>query len=310
MADIRQFIFFDFEMLCSDTGMAFENMEAIRLGAVKYNLETEQITYFDRYINPEFKGILPDFCKKLTGIEDGDLAEADSFKNVFEEFLTWIGGIKKTRYFSWSQSDLFRLKLDADRHDIAVRTINKFEKRYIDFQAIFKKRVSKEQVSVEDALALYGLSFTGEKHNPMYDAYNTLKIYLHFLNDPIQSDLIMLKQFFFEGDASFQVDQINEHLSRQIKRDAQLLTEPLREVHRLKEIKKWLKPIRKLVEKYENILFNRSRLISEENILHARYLINFYHELLLSYNEHSSHFSKIYIFNEYMVQPLKKITVK
>lgn len=309
MAEIKQFIFFDFEMLCSNTGMAFENMEAIRLGAVKYDLETEDITYFDRYIKPECTEPLTEFCKQLTGIADEDLAESSNFKDVFEEFLTWVGGIKKNRYFSWSSSDLFRLKLDAQRHDIPLRTIKKMEQRYIDFQAIFKKRVSKEHMSVEDALALYGLSFIGEKHNPMYDAYNTLNIYLHFLNDPVQSDLIMLKMFFFEDEGPLHVDQINKNLNKSIKKDAQLMIESLREVYRLKEIKKLLKPIRKLVEKYENILLNRSGLISDENMLHARCLVNFYHELLFSYSEHSSYFSKIYIFDEYMVRSIKRIAV-
>ncbi|MDQ0804955.1 hypothetical protein [Priestia megaterium] len=38
MADVKQFIFFDFEMLCSNKGMPFEDMEAnsARRGEVQY----------------------------------------------------------------------------------------------------------------------------------------------------------------------------------------------------------------------------------------------------------------------------------
>jgi len=195
MADVKQFIFFDFEMLCSNKGMPFEDMEAIRLGAVKYNIETEDIEFFDRYIQPTKRVSLSRFCTELTGIKDTDLVGASNFKNVFEDFLTWIGGIKKSRFFSWSTSDLSRLKIDAEKHEISLATIKKIEQRYVDFQAIFTKRVSKNNVSVENGLALYNLQFEGEKHNPMYDAYNTLRIYLSFLNEPVQSDFIMIKQY-------------------------------------------------------------------------------------------------------------------
>ncbi|WP_237894074.1 exonuclease domain-containing protein [Priestia megaterium] len=99
MADVKQFIFFDFEMLCSNKGMPFEDMEAIRLGAVKYNIETEDIEFFDRYIQPTKRVSLSRFCTELTGIKDTDLVGASNFKNVFEDFLTWIGGIKKIPFF-------------------------------------------------------------------------------------------------------------------------------------------------------------------------------------------------------------------
>jgi inhibitor of KinA sporulation pathway (predicted exonuclease) len=310
MADYKQYVFFDFEMLCSDSGMAFENMEAIRLGAVKYDLETKEITYFDRFIKPENQEPLTEFCKKLTGIEDCDLKNASLFKVVFDDFLVWVGGVKKTRYFSWSPSDLSRLKIDATKHEIPLCTIRKIEKRYIDFQMIFKQRVSKGNVSVEDALALYGLQFIGEKHHPMYDAYNTLRIYLHFLNKPIQSDLIMLKQFLFEEDVPLDVEQINKKLNDLLKQDALLVTEPLREVYRMRDVKKIRKSIRRIVEKYENVLVNRAGLFTEENVLNAGHLVAFYHDLLLTYEEHFCYSSKIIIFDEYMLQPLKQLAFK
>ena len=310
MAEVKQFIFFDFEMLCSDKGMAFEHMEAIRLGAVKYDLETESISYFDRFIRPENREPLSDFCKSLTQIEDSDLVDASDFKVVFDDFLVWVGGVKKSRYFSWSPSDLSRLKIDAEKHGLPFRTIDKIKKRYIDFQAIFNKRVAKGNISVEDALTLYGMEFIGEKHNPMYDAFNTLRIYLSFLNEPMQSDLIMLKRFIFEEEVPLETDQINLKLNNYLRQDAALIIGQLREVSRIRSAKKLLKPVRRIVEKYENVLINRSGLFSEENVLHARFLVTFYHELLLSYNEHFSYSSKIIIFDEYMLQPLKQLAMK
>ncbi|MGP6195086.1 exonuclease domain-containing protein [Priestia megaterium] len=309
MADVKQFIFFDFEMLCSNKGMPFEDMEAIRIGAVKYNIETEDIEFFDRYIQPTKRVSLSRFCKELTGINDTDLVGASNFKNVFEDFLTWIGGIKKSRFFSWSTSDLSRLKIDAAKHEISLATIKKIEQRYVDFQAIFTKRVSKNNVSVENGLALYNLQFEGKKHNPMYDAYNTLRIYLSFLNEPVQSDFIMIKQFILE-EVPQNIKEMNAALRTTIQKDLHIFAEELNEMYKMKDAVKIIKRTRRIVKKYENILINRSGLFSEENSFHVGLLLDFYHNLLLCYNEHLEYSSKIIILDESTLYPLNQLSLK
>jgi len=307
MADIKQYIFFDFEMLCSDQGMAFEKMEAIRLGAVKYELDSEEISYFDRFIRPENRNPLTNFCKTLTGIDDTDLEKASDFKDVFADFLEWIGGLKKSQYFSWSPSDLSRLKIDSLKHSIPERTIRKIETRYTDFQDIFKKRVSKNNISVEDGLSLYGLEFLGEKHNPMYDAYNTLRIYQSYLCEPIKSDMIMLKQFIFEVESPEDIRMINLQLSKQLQQDAKEITEQLREIYRIRDVKKLLKPIKRLSLKYENVFLNRSGIFTKQNVCNAECFLSFYQDFLFTFEEHFAHSSRVVILNEYMLNPLKQL---
>jgi inhibitor of KinA sporulation pathway (predicted exonuclease) len=309
MADVKQFIFFDFEMLCSNKGMPFEEMEAIRLGAVKYNIETEDIEFFDRYIKPTKKVSLSRFCKELTGIKDTDLVSAANFKNVFEDFLTWIGGIKKSRFFSWSTSDLSRLKIDAEKHEISPTTIKKIEQRYVDFQAIFTKRVSKNNVSVENGLALYNLQFEGKKHNPMYDAYNTLRIYLSFLNEPVQSDFIMIKQFILE-EVPQNIKEMNTTLRKTIKKDLHIFAKELNEMYKMRDAAKIIKRTQRIVKKYENILINRSGLFSEEIGFYIGLLLDFYHNILLCYNEHLEYSSKIIILDESTLHPLNQLSLK
>lgn len=307
MADIKQYIFFDFEMLCSDQGMAFEKMEAIRLGAVKYELDSEEISYFDRFIRPENRNPLTNFCKTLTGIDDTDLQKASDFKDVFADFLEWIGGLKKSQYFSWSPSDLSRLKIDSLKHGIPERTIRKIETRYTDFQEIFKKRVSKNNISVEDGLALYGLEFLGEKHNPMYDAYNTLRIYQSYLCEPIKSDMIMLKQFIFEEESPKDIRMINLKLSKQLQQDAKEITEQLREIYRIRDVKKHLKPVKRLSLKYENVFLNRSGIFTKQNVCNAECFLLFYQDFLFTFEEHFAHSSRVVILHEYMLNPLKQL---
>jgi inhibitor of KinA sporulation pathway (predicted exonuclease) len=311
MAEIKYYVFFDFEMLCSDQGMPFSEMEAIRLGAVKYELETETLSYFDRYIKPTNKKPLSKFCKRLTGIKDEDLAYAESFSIIFEDFLTWVGGVKRSQFFSWSKSDISRLKIDAEAHNIALTTIKKIEQRYIDLQAIFSKRVSKSNFSVENALSLYGLQFYGEQHNPMYDALNTFRIYNSFANLRVESDLIMIKQFIL-GDSYRELDEFtdyNELVKIELKSDIEVLSNQFKEMYRLKDCDKILRKINRLVEKYENVLINRSGIFSKEVIIYVRLFVRLYHSFVEVYNEHFSHSSRVIIFDEHTMNDLKKLSV-
>ena len=309
LAEVKQFIFFDFEMLCSEHGMPFASMEAIRLGAVKYDLETEEITFFDSYIKPEQTEPLSDFCKNLTCIDDEDLAKANSFPYVLNEFICWIGGNAKSRFFSWSSNDLSRLQLDANRHNISASTISSIVERYSDFQKTFSKRVSKINPSVENALALYGLDFKGDMHNPMYDAYNTLRVYIAFSKELVKTDVIMLNHFVFTNKNIELNENLNEDIKQQIQQDLQTMFNNIQPICNIRHANKLLKRTGKLVKKYENVLINRSRIFEEDVLLHVRLIIEFYKELISSYNEHFSCGCKIFILHEHMTTPLKKIVV-
>ncbi|WP_421378426.1 exonuclease domain-containing protein [Bacillus salacetis] len=306
MAEMKQFIFFDFEMKCDNRGMAFEEMEAIRLGAVKYDLQTKQVTHFNRFIKPSVPDALSDFCKKLTGIEDVDLAAAEPFPLVFKEFLFWVGGVKKSRFFSWSKSDMTRLKMDSTLHGLHAVTIEKIESRYADFQETFTKHVSKDNLSVENALALYGVEFKGDAHNPMYDAYNTLQIFLHYYSQPITSDIEMVKAFILPGE-EVDLDNINAEVSSALIQDFHELTENLHFAYRLRDAKKLIKKVNKTVKKYENILINRSGIFSKDLQNLVMLLKNFYDNLKDSYQEHFICSSRVMIIDDQSISSIKNL---
>lgn len=307
MAELKQLIFFDFEMLCSKNGMLFEDMEAIRLGAVKVELETGKVTGFDRFIRPQQDSPLSPFCKELTGISDSDLKTADDFSEVFKDFLFWVGGVKKARFYSWSTSDILRLKADAFRHNLPQATIDKITKRYVDFQAIFTKRASRTAASVEKALSFYDLSFIGEPHHPMYDAYNTLRIYQSFEEQNVKTDFIMLQQFIFQEAELPPIERLSQELKNIFQKDLIEFYSHLNDAFRMKDAWKLIKKTKKLVEKYENILLSQSGVFDKELISNVEELTTFYHELQTAYKEHCSYPSKIMILHEQMVEPLQKI---
>lgn len=310
MATIKQYVFFDFEMLCSNKGMPFEDMESIRIGAVKLDLTTRKIHFFDRFIKPQHFSGLSSFCKELTGINNSDIENATSFKEVMEDFLYWVDGIKKTRFFSWSKSDLLRLKSDGDRYNLPSSILKKIEDRYVDFQAVFTKRVSFGNVSVENALKLYNLSFIGNPHEPMYDSLNTLRVYLCFMENLIQSDLVMVNQFIFLDNKVPSMHKVNKRLLFNIKRDITTLSSEIQPIIKLKNIKKILKKVDKLIFKYHNILLNRSGIFNEEVIRNVKSLVAFRDELIYSYNMHVKHNAKIMILHEHMMLPVHNPKVR
>ncbi len=307
MAEVKQYVFFDFEMLCSNRGMPFANMEGIRLGAVKYNLETKEIAYFDRFIKPKQSKPLSQFCKSLTQINDEDLATANQFPVVFQDFVSWVDDINQSRFFSWSVNDLLRLELDASSYDFPQAIITNIKERYIDFQAIFTKRVSKTNLSVENALALYQLRFEGEKHNPMFDAYNTLRIFLAFNEQLVSTDLIMLQQFIFTDKNITFNSNINLQLKNYIKHDLQNLFKEITVISNIRTGKKLVKRTGKLVKKYENILINRAQLFNEEILLYIRVLSEFYRELRLTYRQHDLYGCKTMIIDEHLTTSIQRL---
>ncbi|MCD8511903.1 MAG: exonuclease [Bacillus sp. (in: Bacteria)] len=217
--------------------------------------------------------------------------------------------LKKSRFFSWSTSDLTRLKIDAGLHGIPDTTVRKIEKRYIDFQGIFTKRVTKNNPSVENALTFYGMSFVGEKHNPMFDAFNTLRIYLSFLSKAKETDLLMVRHFITENVPNC-MEELNQSLSKMLFEDLHSYALQLQEMYRIKDASRILKKTRQLVEKYENVLINRSGIFSKEIVANISLLLEFYHELLLCYDDHVSHSSKVMILDETLFYPFEQLSLK
>jgi inhibitor of KinA sporulation pathway (predicted exonuclease) len=309
MANLTQYVFFDFEMLCSNKGMPFEEMEAIRLGAVKYDLHSEKLSFFDEYIKPDNRKPLSMFCKKLTGIEDKDLRGAEGFADVFSAFLYWVNGVKKTRFYSWSKSDLSRLNADAARHGIPAATLDKINARYIDFQEVFSNRAANNTPSVENALALYGLDFIGETHNPMFDSYNTLRIFFAFERNPQLTDRVMAERFILPG-RKISMDQINLEVKLQFARDMEEFFSSLQWIYKIKDAQLLVRKAKKICKKYKNVAGSSSGVFDEAIRKDVKDFALFYEGLKKDYLEHITYSSRILILDEESFYYRKKLMAR
>jgi len=66
----------------------------------------------------------------------------------------------------------------------------------------------------------------------------------------------------------------------------------------MKEASKLVKKTRKLVNKYNNILINRSGLFSQDILSLVKRLVDFDHEFRSTYEDHRTYSSRILILDE------------
>lgn len=133
------------------------------------------------------------------------------------------------------------------RHNLPHATIEKITKRYVDFQAVFTKRASRTAASVENALSFYELSFIGEPHHPMYDAYNTLRIYQSFEEHLVKTDLIMVQQFIFQGAELPPVERLSQEIKHVFQKDLVEFYANLNDAFRMKDAWKLIKKLKSLL---------------------------------------------------------------
>ncbi|GAE34737.1 hypothetical protein [Halalkalibacter akibai] len=71
-----------------------------------------------------------------------------------------------------------------------------------------------------------------------------------------------------------------------------------------------MKQTRNLVKKYHNILINRSGIFNKENQMLVEQLISFYHDFIVTYEEHKAYSSNILILSDYVITSVEQLTLK
>ncbi|WCK53433.1 exonuclease domain-containing protein [Aneurinibacillus sp. Ricciae_BoGa-3] len=159
-------------------------METISIGAVKIkeeDVKSSQFTYesFYEYIKPIYA--YTDYARKFTGIPKKTIREAKAFPRVIEKFKDWIGE-EEYALIGWSDSDKRVLIRDCKIHNLDDSWVDS----YIDLQAYIKRWIpesNNQQVSLRNAVDMFGLEWSGEEHDALDDAINTAKIFKHLCKE-------------------------------------------------------------------------------------------------------------------------------
>ncbi|UVM36037.1 exonuclease domain-containing protein [Pseudomonas sp. B21-017] len=91
-----------------------DQMETIEIGLVVINLETlEIVDEFQRFVRPQIKPTLTDFCIKLTSIQQADVDSTGTYQEVGEELRTFTMRYPNAAWASWGDYDARQLERDA-----------------------------------------------------------------------------------------------------------------------------------------------------------------------------------------------------
>lgn len=188
-----RYIFVDFEM--NPVSEKFPEIkkqckrEIIEIGAVMLNEEMEEVDCFKAYVRPEYNAVIGRKYRELTGISTNKVIEADTFENAYQKFLNWCDE-EAYEIYAWSENDMAQVREEMELKQFCCdRKVAYMFAHWYDFQKIFCEKVnSEEAISLERALNLCGITFSGKKHDALYDARNTSRLYReNELNDIAKS---------------------------------------------------------------------------------------------------------------------------
>lgn len=176
----RDHVILDFEMNpvhSQDGQRSLLQNEIIEIGAVKLSGDDfRELSSFEEFVKPERGRSISHKITELTGITDGDVANARVFSDVLADFEAWIGN-KPVRIYSWSNTD--RAQLVAECREKLLEFPSNMS-GWTDFQAVFPRVIGmyfKRQMSLEYALELSGVEFDRNSvHRALYDARVTAEL--------------------------------------------------------------------------------------------------------------------------------------
>ena len=103
------------------------------------------------------------------------VTEAADFATVLAEFASWCGDAETV--YAWSGSDLDQLRGEVKMKDIAF-PLDDLAGKWADFQKIFTRAVGlKRELSLEQAVNIANIDFTGHQHDALWDARNTAELF-------------------------------------------------------------------------------------------------------------------------------------
>lgn len=154
--------------------------EIIELGAYRVNGYGEWIDQFQSFVKPVMNPRLSVYCTELTGITQDQVTKARNYGQVFPAFEDWFYDQDGQHLLcTWGDKDLDLIHAECARHDVD----HQFLPVCIDLRAQYARmhKLPKE-VGLLKALEYTDIEFEGAHHRALDDAFNTAKLFLHYLD--------------------------------------------------------------------------------------------------------------------------------
>ncbi|MBP8724810.1 MAG: exonuclease domain-containing protein [Saprospiraceae bacterium] len=176
------FVILDLEATCWKPDQPGREQEVIEIGACLLNPLCEIDSRFSKLIKPEKFPFLSTYCVSLTGISQEEINRSRTFDVVWHEFLDWIDehADDSIGIFCWGKYDRELLLNSCYKYGLPADCLNS----YSDLKQAYAymKGLSK-QVGLDRALTMEGISFEGNRHRALPDAYNLSKLFVKYFDE-------------------------------------------------------------------------------------------------------------------------------
>ncbi|MCF4994887.1 exonuclease [Pseudomonas syringae] len=166
----------DLEATTDEGGWPVTEMEIIEIGATLVDRSGREQDYFQCFVKPERRPVLTPFCRELTHITQANVDAAQPLIEVWPLFEHWLGQQpnRLDGWVSWGDYDRKQLLQEWQRLrlDSALSRVPHMNLK----QRFAKVRRLERPMSLNAALQLAGLQFSGQQHRALEDARNTARL--------------------------------------------------------------------------------------------------------------------------------------
>jgi inhibitor of KinA sporulation pathway (predicted exonuclease) len=169
------YLIVDVEATCSDDGVVpRQQMEIIEIGAVLQSSQTFEIeSEFQTFIQPVRHPELTEFCTRLTGITQENVAGAPPFREALDAMKQWMYSFGDSLFCSWGDYDRHQFLQDCDFHHVGYP----FRSGHLNLKAEFSRALGhKKKLDIAEAVRHLGMDFEGTHHRGLDDARNIARI--------------------------------------------------------------------------------------------------------------------------------------
>ncbi|PIN09106.1 putative exonuclease [Handroanthus impetiginosus] len=178
--DFDKFVVMDFEATCDEGKRINPIQEIIEFPSVIVDGRTGQLEdCFQTYVRPTINGVLTDYCKDLTGIQQTQVDKGVSLSVALDEHDKWLEskGIKNSKFsvVTWGDWDCRTMLESECRHKNIPKApyFNRWINLKVPYSVVFGgAKTSNLEVAVENA----GLTWEGRPHCGLDDAKNTARL--------------------------------------------------------------------------------------------------------------------------------------
>lgn len=165
----------DLEATC-ETGndWSLTDMEIIEIGAVVVQSGSWQsVSEFQCFVRPDRHPVLTEFCRRLTGINQEDVAQAAAFPEAFRDFVTWLNAYQPVAWASWGEYDRKHIVQECESHRLEYR----MPAQHMNLKELFQERQGLiRAVGMKKALESKGLVQSGSHHRALDDVRNIVQL--------------------------------------------------------------------------------------------------------------------------------------